>query len=221
MGGSLKKEYRLLSGIPVLARSIIPFINAGCRVPVIVVVPKGDIPRVSALLGGHLPAGSISLVEGGTTRQESVFNALAALAGDPPALVLIHDGARPWVTEVLIRGVEEAAGRDGACIPVMRPTEAVKRVDGSGIITESIPRECLGMAQTPQGFRFAGIHAAHIKARAEGRHGADDAELYAAYEGAVTTIPGDAANRKITFAHDLQDDAAGQQCGPAGEGGAL
>lgn len=221
MGGSGKKEYRMLSGIPVLVRSILPFLHAGCRVPIIVVVPQGDIPRASALLDGRLPPDSVRFVEGGPTRQESVFHALSELSKDPPSLVLIHDGARPWVTEELILGVEEAAGRDGACIPVTRPTEAVKRVDGSGTITESIPRESLAMAQTPQGFRFAEIYAAHEKALRDGRHGADDAELYAAYEGVVSTIPGDAANRKITFAHDLQDGAAAEPDDPSGEGGGL
>ena len=207
MGGCGKKEYRMLAGVPVLAHSILPFIRLDRYSPILVVVPQGDIPRASALLEGHLPADRIRFVEGGPTRRESVLNALRELAKDPPDIVLIHDGARPWVTEELIRGVEDAAARTGACIPVTRPTEAVKRVAESGVIMESVPRESLAMAQTPQAFRFSGIFTAHEKARTEGRQCADDAELFEAYAGAVSTVPGDAANRKITFAHDLEDEA--------------
>jgi 2-C-methyl-D-erythritol 4-phosphate cytidylyltransferase len=205
MGVSGKKEYCVLSGVPVLARSVLPFLRSGRYAPILVVVPPGDITKASALLEGHIPAGSVRFIEGGPTRQASVFLALKDLAREPPALVLIHDGARPWVTDALIEGVEREAARSGACIPVTRPTEAVKRIGESGRILGSLSQDTLGMAQTPQGFRFKEIHAAHERADREGRRAADDAELYEAYAGIVSTIPGDAANRKITFVHDLHE----------------
>jgi 2-C-methyl-D-erythritol 4-phosphate cytidylyltransferase len=189
----------------VLARSVLPFVRAGRYEPIIIVVPPGDLEKASDVVKGHLPGGCARFIEGGSTRQESVFMALKELARDPPELVLIHDGARPWVTGALIEGVERGAARSGACIPVIRPTEAVKRVADTGAVLQSLNRDDLGLAQTPQGFAFRQIYAAHERAAGEGRIAADDAELYEVYAGTVLTIPGDAANRKITFAHDLQD----------------
>jgi 2-C-methyl-D-erythritol 4-phosphate cytidylyltransferase len=205
MGGAGKKEYRLLSGIPVLALATLPFIRLKRFNRILIVVPPGDIQEASGLLKGHVPVDGLCFVEGGSTRQASVFRALRDLADDPPSLVLIHDGARPWVSEELIRRVESAADRFGACVPVVEPTEAVKLLGESGFIVQSLHRGSLGLAQTPQGFDFQDILSAHERADREGRRCADDAELYERYIGPVATIPGEIANRKITFIHDMEE----------------
>ena len=127
MGGA-KKEFRSLGGVPVLALAIRPFL-AGAARRVVVTLPAGRLAEASALLAPHVDLASLALVEGGATRQESVRRGLLALADDPPDIVLIHDGARPWLCADLLARVLASAERHGACVPVLEAAEAVKEVD--------------------------------------------------------------------------------------------
>jgi len=204
MAGGGKKEYQTLRGIPVLARSLLPFLALGSFSPIIVTVPSGHGGRVAALLQPHVPVSSLRFVEGGRTRQQSVLRALQALAASAPACVLIHDGARPWVTSDLIQRVRAAAESRGACVPVVEVSEALKRVDDRGVVVAHEPRHAYRLAQTPQGFGFPAILEAHERAHREGRQCVDDAELYGAFIGPVAWVPGDPVNRKITWPHDLE-----------------
>ncbi len=207
MGGAQKKEYRSLDGKPVLAHAIAPFLLHEPS-ELIITVPPGDMDCVKSLLAPYMPAGLVlTTVEGGRTRQESVLRALRALRSRAPELVLIHDGARPWASEPLVAAVLEAAARFGACVPVVELTEAVKETDAAGWIVRHVPRHTIRIAQTPQGFVFASILSAHERAAQEGAACVDDAEVFALFGGPVATVPGDAANRKITFAHDLVEQA--------------
>jgi 2-C-methyl-D-erythritol 4-phosphate cytidylyltransferase len=199
-----KKEYLDVRGVPVLARALQPFLSMGSFSPIIVTVQAGHEARAAALVSPHLPVGSLRFIEGGLTRQRSVLQALRALAGSRPGFVLIHDGARPWVTPDLIGRVRASAESKGACVPVVEVSEAMKRVDGGGMVVAHEPRHAYRLAQTPQGFRFDAILEAHERAHRENRQCADDAELYGAYIGPVAWVPGDPANRKITWPHDLE-----------------
>ena len=172
----------------------------------VVTVPRGHHGEAAALLGAHLPLGSVRFVEGGTTRQESVLRGLRFLAEETPDLVLIHDGARPWLNRVLVRRVAAAAAEHGACVPVVEVCEAVKQIDASGIVERHLPRPTIRFAQTPQGFLFARILAAHEKAAAAGAGCADDAEVYALFEGPVAWVDGEPDNRKITRERDLEGE---------------
>ena len=212
MGGAAKKEFRRLDGVPVLALAIRPFL-AGVAERVVVTLPAGRVAEASALLAPYLDVAALLLVEGGSTRQESVRRGLAALAADPPDIVLVHDGARPWLSIGLAARVAEAAARFGACVPVVEVTEAVKEIgaepgagrDGGPLVLRHIPRRLLRFAQTPQGFSYLRILAAHERARAEGLSFVDDAEVFDQFSGPVAWVTGDPANRKITFADDLEE----------------
>ncbi len=208
MGGT-KKEFLSLDGVPVLALAVRPFL-AGAR-RVVVTLPPGRLAEAATLLEAHVDLAALALVEGGATRQESVRLGLLALADDPPDLVLIHDGARPRLSADLVARVLAAAERHGACVPVLEASEAVKEIDPAagtaGFVSRHLPRRTIALAQTPQGFAYRGILAAHEKARAEGLSFVDDAEVYARFAGPVAWVPGDGANRKITFVGDLEDDA--------------
>jgi 2-C-methyl-D-erythritol 4-phosphate cytidylyltransferase len=204
MGPAGKKEYRPLDGQPVLARALRPFVLCGRISRIIVTVPAGDCERVRALMEPHVSLARVTLIEGGDTRQESVLRALHALENPSPSIVLIHDGARPWVDAGLIERVIEATERRGACVPVMEAFEAVKQVTDDGTIARHLDRRSIGLAQTPQGFLFAGISAAHEAARARGISCADDGELYGLFAGAVSWVRGEPCNRKITWPHDLE-----------------
>jgi 2-C-methyl-D-erythritol 4-phosphate cytidylyltransferase len=203
MGSRTKKEYRLLGGEPVLVRAVRPFLEEGFS-PVVVTVPRGHPGEAAALLDAHLPLDSVRFVEGGATRQESVLRGLRSLAGEHPDLVLIHDGARPWLTRELVRRVAAAAGEHGACVPVVEVSEAVKQIELSGIVERHLSRQTIRFAQTPQGFLFARILAAHEKAAAAGAGCVDDAEVYALFEGPVAWVDGETDNRKITREQDLE-----------------
>jgi 2-C-methyl-D-erythritol 4-phosphate cytidylyltransferase len=204
MGPAGKKEYRGLEGVPVLARALRPFIASGRFSRIVVTVPSGDVDAVASLVQPHVCLDTVAFVEGGSTRQESVFNALRALRPAAPGLVLIHDGARPWVSRELIDIVIEATRRRGACLPVLEAAEAVKLVGDGDTIAQHFPRHTIRFAQTPQGFLYAQIVAAHEKAREQGMVCADDGELYSLFIGPVSWVCGEPRNRKITWQHDLE-----------------
>jgi 2-C-methyl-D-erythritol 4-phosphate cytidylyltransferase len=215
MGSAVKKEYRSLHGVPVLAHALLPFFSLPWISSIVVIVPPGDCAAVRQLLtphASHAPLDRIQLVEGGATRQESVYLGLLALRPSEPGFVLIHDGARPWVDAALISRVRDMAVAKGACVPVTEPAEAVKQVEAgraeagpaaAGRIVAHLPRHAIRMAQTPQGFSFPRILAAHEKARSRGTPCADDGEVYALFEGEVAWVEGSIDNRKITWPSDL------------------
>jgi 2-C-methyl-D-erythritol 4-phosphate cytidylyltransferase len=208
MGAAGKKEYRGVEGVPVLARALCPFVVSGRFSRIVVTVPPGDIDVVASLVRPHVMLDRsgpiVTFVEGGVTRQESVFGALRALKPAAPGLVLIHDGARPWISRELIDSVIETTGRRGACVPVLEAAEAVKQVAEGGLIVQHIPRHDIRFAQTPQGFFYDSILAAHEKAHEQGILCADDGELYSLFVGPVSWVCGEPENRKITWPHDLE-----------------
>ena len=232
MGGK-KKEYRVLPSptdkpLTVLAAAVSTF--CACREigPVVITVPPDEENGEAAaclppeLYRQKLPGGQprISFVPGGPSRRSSVHNALLFLKSCNPSYVLIHDGARPWIKQELIEKVITAAKKHRAAIPALplveTPKELSRENHASGeasFIKRHLKREELCAAQTPQGFAFAEILAANEKAREKeetaSRAGekveyTDDAEVWGEFEGRVAVIPGDPANRKITFPEDLE-----------------
>jgi 2-C-methyl-D-erythritol 4-phosphate cytidylyltransferase len=202
MGGE-KKEYRCLDGVPVLARALLPFLSPGRFSPLVVTVPPGDVPRARALLEPHICLSLVDFVEGGESRQDSVYRALKAIGPAHPENVLIHDGARPWLSAALVERVLAAVERWGGCVPLVDASEAVKQVGEMPWIQGHLERQSIRCAQTPQGFSFARILAAHEKACAGCRHCSDDGEVFALFEGPVAWVAGDPGNRKITWEHDM------------------
>ena len=198
-----KKEYASLDGRPVLSRTIEPFLEITPDLEIVVTLPGEDIPTVRHLLQPYLEIERILLVPGGSSRQESVRLGLESLREYPPSVVLIHDGARPWIEVELIHRVLEGARRWGACIPVVEASEAPKRIGPSGLILEDLARDQCKLAQTPQGFLYGRILEAHLEARDSTHLFLDDAEVYAAHGWGVFTVPGSRRNRKITFREDL------------------
>ncbi len=200
--GGGKKEYRPLGGSTVLANSLSAFLDLPGLVALVVTVPPGGAPDARAALGPGL-AGRVRFVEGGSSRRESVLSGLRALADVDPDLVLVHDGARPFVTRDLAERVARAASASEAIVPLVPLVDTPKEVDADGLVVRHPPRGLTRAAQTPQGFCYRKLLAAHETAHAEGRDFTDDAELYAAYAGPVRFVEGESSNRKITFPGDL------------------
>jgi 2-C-methyl-D-erythritol 4-phosphate cytidylyltransferase len=204
MGGQNKKEYIEHRGTPVLVHAIAPFLEDPAFFPVVVTVPPGQAPFVRELLKSFFILDDFLFVEGGGSRQESVFNALTRLAERAPTYVLIHDGARPWVTRALIDSITQGTIRYGACIPVVRFPDSIKEIDPEGFVVRHPAHETFRGAQTPQGFAFDSINRAHIAAVELHVIAPDDAELYGQFCGRVFTVNGDPANGKITYLHDME-----------------
>ena len=199
-----KKEYVHLNGRPVLTWAVQPFLDVDPPLDIVVTLPRADIPEVQELLQPLVDIQRILFVSGGSNRQESVRLGLEALQERPPEIVLIHDGARPWLDSALIGRVLDGTRRWGACIPVLEASEAPKRIGPSGLIVEDLPRHQIELAQTPQGFNYQQILVAHQQARGIPRVFIDDAEVYAAFWNPVYTVAGERANRKITFKEDVR-----------------
>lgn len=208
--GARKKELERLGPLTVLETAIRPFLPL---VEGMVITCPADLrstfeallmhsmlaPQLQGLSRGWLVA------EGGVTRQDSVrlgLEVLASLHCGDADIVLIHDGARPWVSEELIRSVIEGTRTHGACIPLSPLTETPKVIEGRFIVGHPV-RDSVMTAQTPQGFLFGAIRLAHARAVAEGYAATDDAMLHAQYSGPVSWVQGEPGNRKITFREDL------------------
>ena len=203
----VKKEYQKIdSDTTVLGMVVKTFSEINSIDTIAIAIPKdGENEARKALPQEFLNSIKPKLLfcEGGETRQASVYNALRSLEQFNPGFVLIHDGARPFISASLIKSVIEAAQKHGAAIPVLSLTDTPKEHDGK-FITHHLKRVNTGIAQTPQGFKFAEILQAHEKAaELTGEEFTDDAEVWGKFCGDVAVVPGETANKKITFKEDL------------------
>ena len=200
LGSSIPKQLLDLGGRTLLQRSVAAF-DAHARVREIVVVLPADLVAEGAALVGETTR-PCRFVAGGARRQDSVSCGLRALAEEID-LVLVHDAARPFADGPLIDRVIAAAERVGAAVPLIPVRDTVKRLDpGRGTVNETIPRDDIGLAQTPQGFRRAVLHEA-IALGEQGIAATDEAMLAERAGHAVAVVAGDAGNVKITTAADL------------------
>ena len=203
MGTGGKKEFLKINNQSVLMMSIKPFIESRLFFDYVIVLPIEEMEEGSNLLSPLFEFGNFSFVPGGLTRQESVYRGLLDLKKKTPNIVLIHDGARPWITETVIREVYRKTVQTGAAIPVVPSVNAMKTINSQGTIISNLKREFTVAAQTPQGFLFDKILTSHETASSDGLEYIDDAEIYSKYVGDAATVPGDTANRKITYMSDM------------------
>lgn len=200
--GAGPKQYRFAGGRTVLARTVDTFLSHASVGRVVLVIHRDDRTLCEAALGDLF--GQVAVVEGGATRQASTLEGLRALAGSAPDSVLIHDAARPFVDEATIDRVIESIRPDRGAVAALPVSDTLKRAGASGQIEATVDRAALWSAQTPQGFPYAAILAAHQQAAATGRHDfTDDAAIAEAAGLAVALVEGSPDNFKITWPHDL------------------
>ncbi|WMT85217.1 bifunctional 2-C-methyl-D-erythritol 4-phosphate cytidylyltransferase/2-C-methyl-D-erythritol 2,4-cyclodiphosphate synthase [Pelagibacterium sp. 26DY04] len=201
-GDGTPKQYRPIAGVPLLSRTLSALLAAPQidRVIPVIGADQGDLFAGLGLSDPRLSAP----VPGGETRQVSVLKGLEALAGDPPDIVLIHDGARPFIDSTLIDNVIAALdGADGA-LPVTLVTDTIKRSTDGKTVGGTEDRTQLFAAQTPQGFHFAPIYDAHRRAIAMSDGFTDDAAI-AEWAGlSVALAQGDSRNIKVTLPSDFE-----------------
>ncbi len=207
---SQKKEFLSIAGEPVLCRAIRPFLETEGLVALVVTYRKGDLEEVREIVSKlDLSGVTTMFVEGGDTRQASVFNGLKALHARAKeldiSLVSIHDGARPFISgNKLVKSCLEKAAEVGGACPCIRVTDTLVKVGEDGLLCGRLSRDGVCTVQTPQTFRFPDIYLAHCNARTDKAY-TDDTEIFMDWGGSVGFVQGDPANRKITFAGDLKE----------------
>jgi 2-C-methyl-D-erythritol 4-phosphate cytidylyltransferase len=192
-----RKQYLEIDGEPVLLRAVRPFLAHPEFAEVVVVLPAADLADPPRWLLG-LP---VTRVAGGAERGDSVWNGLAALSSGVDT-VLVHDGARPFVTPEVIDRVLARAPEGGA-VAAVPATDTLKEVDRDGRVVATVDRARIWHAQTPQGFPLATLRAAYERARREGWRGTDDASLCERCGVPVVVVEGSRDNLKITTPADL------------------
>ena len=203
--GTSRKQFMLLEGSPILMHTVRKFAAIDRVSEIVVAVRAEDIGWVSDLVGEEFPASRVRVVEGGSSRQQSVANAIASLQPDTD-LVAVHDAVRPFIDIETIHAVFDEAATSGAAIVAVAAVDTVKQVtSGTGHpkVRTTIPREKLVMAQTPQVFRYELIKRAFDSALADNFTGTDESSLVERLDIEVSVVPGSDRNIKITKPSDM------------------
>jgi 2-C-methyl-D-erythritol 4-phosphate cytidylyltransferase len=196
LAGPVRKQYLEIGGEPVLLRAVRPYCDHPRIDSVLVVLPEEDAIEPPAWLS----ALRVHVVGGGAERGDSVWNGLTSLP-DSIDLVLVHDGARPFVDREVIDRVLDAAAQ--GAIAAVRVTDTIKEVDPDGLIAATPDRARLWRAQTPQGFPRDALVRAYREARRDGFASTDDAAVFERYVGPVRVVEGSERNLKVTVPEDV------------------
>ena len=182
---------------PIIEHSLSVFMNSGLFETTILVLSKNSINLAHDKLSDYLDEGLI-LTTGGTRRQDSVLRGLEKIQKTP--VVAIHDGARPCITQSILKRGLEKVEKTGAAIPVIPVTDTVKRLNDIGRVETTLPRKNYKFSQTPQFFDLDLIRKAHRKII---KDVTDDASMIEMIGGEVEVFDGDIENLKITTSNDL------------------
>lgn len=195
------KQYRDIAGESILRLAARAFIDHPAVDAVRVVITEEDAPLYQTATKG---LDLLFSVQGGATRRESVLRGLESLADDPPKFVMIHDAARPLVDASLIDRVRDALDHHIGAVPALAMADTIKQAK-AGHIRSTLPRDGLWRAQTPQGFRFAEILAAHrtVAGQMDADRFTDDSMIAEVAGLDVVMVAGDEDNMKITAKADF------------------
>ncbi|WP_375381985.1 bifunctional 2-C-methyl-D-erythritol 4-phosphate cytidylyltransferase/2-C-methyl-D-erythritol 2,4-cyclodiphosphate synthase [uncultured Sphingomonas sp.] len=199
IGGAVPKQFLSVGGEPIVARAFRALAAHPAVNEVVVVTGADQVEAMRQALGDVAP-GEVRIVAGGTTRRASVENGLRALAGDPPARVLIHDAARPFLPAAVIDRLLAVLDRYQGAIPALPVADTLVRWDGQ--LGETVDRDGLYRVQTPQAFVYDVIVAAH-RLWPAGQDATDDAQMVRDSGHEVAIVAGDTMLEKITHPEDL------------------
>jgi 2-C-methyl-D-erythritol 4-phosphate cytidylyltransferase / 2-C-methyl-D-erythritol 2,4-cyclodiphosphate synthase len=201
-GSDVPKQYRTIADEPVIRPTLSAFLSHPQIDAVQPVIHPHDADAFAAATAGL--QNLLAPVWGGATRQASVHAGLEALSTNAPDFVLIHDAARPFLTDTLITRAIVAAQEHGAAVPVIAIADTVKAIDEHDRIIETLDRSRLRTVQTPQAFAFALISESHRRAAAAGREDFTDDAALAEWAGhRVSVFVGEAGNVKLTTNDDF------------------
>ena len=192
--GNKNKLLEIIKDKTVIEETVSKFLIFDCINEIIIPANKEIIPEFERLL----PSDKVKIIQGGSTRQKSVYNALKVVKN---GYVLIHDGARPLVTNDIIKNTIDSTVKYGAVSVMTKTTDTIKEVDENGRIIKTIDRSKLYNTQTPQGFKTDLIKSAHEKLK-DGSY-TDDASMLEKLNVPVYIVNGSYTNIKITVKNDL------------------
>ncbi|MBZ9677558.1 bifunctional 2-C-methyl-D-erythritol 4-phosphate cytidylyltransferase/2-C-methyl-D-erythritol 2,4-cyclodiphosphate synthase [Mesorhizobium sp. ES1-1] len=196
------KQYQHIGGLAVIAHTLEIFLAHPQTGEVVVAIHADDRDLFRQAAGANVER--VTAIDGGATRQASVRLGLLALRSQAPGQVLIHDAVRPFVDAELIDRTIAAIGEREGALPALPVADTLKREAASGLVGETVPRDGLHAAQTPQGFPFWPILAAHEKAHHLGKMDfTDDASIAEWADIPVRIVPGSPDNVKLTWARDI------------------
>ena len=209
MGGDTPKQFLELGGVPLVIFTLRRLAACAAITDFLIAARAEDLTALEALVAQERLRRPARVVRGGGTRQESVGNALAEVPADTE-IVLVHDAVRPFVTrEQVERVIAEARMRRAAIlgIPAMDTVKEVKRASlpsDVALITSTIPRERIVLAQTPQAFACALLKEAFARAQQDGVTASDEASLVERMGVDVHVVLGSERNLKVTKPADME-----------------
>lgn len=205
MGSRTPKQYLTLGGVPLLVYSLQVLQSVSEIEQIILVVPESDREYCRREIVTPYRLEKVAqIVTGGRRRQDSVRHGILAVAASPsPSIILVHDGARPFIQERMVVEVIRSAERVGAAVVAMPIYDTVKRVGTDHIIQETLKREELWQIQTPQAFRFDWLLEGHRLAQDQNWDVTDDAALIERLGYPVSVVEGSCFNIKVTRPEDL------------------
>lgn len=201
MGAVTAKQYLLIAGIPMVLRALRPFLSHPDVAHVVLVLPPDDVGCLPEFLSA---ISALTIVPGGVHRGDSVRAGLSAL-GQECSVVLVHDGARPFVDIGVVDAVIGLARAGEGAVPAVPLSDTLKEASAadSTLIRRTRPRARLWRAQTPQGFPRAVLEEAHARASQQGHRATDDAALVETMGIPVRLVPDSCRNLKVTTPEDL------------------
>lgn len=200
LGGETAKQYQLIRGVPMVVRALGAFTNHPEVAQVVLVLPSDDAAHPPAFLSEQ----ALTIVAGGAHRGDSVRAGLRALRAEC-AVVLVHDGARPFVDPAVIDAVLAVARGGEGAVPAVPLSDTLKETEPGDPtrIARTRPRAHLWRAQTPQGFPRKVLEQAHARAVRDGHRATDDAALVETIGVPVRLVPDTTRNLKVTTREDL------------------
>lgn len=196
------KIFTALGGLPVLVRSVRAFEENELVDEIIVVTREEKLEHVAELVKKYELKKVSKVILGGKTRVESCLAGVSE-AHHRAELIAVHDGARPLVTQAIIRDTIRAADEFYAAVPVVRSTDTLKLLDEKGVVSGSVDRETIFRVQTPQVFRADLIKGALTEAMKRGLPVTDDCSAMELMGIKTHTVPGDEDNIKLTTPRDM------------------
>lgn len=200
--GGINKQFLEIKGIPVLIHTLMVFNNAECIDEIVVVTRESDIGEVEKLLSTYGINKVVRVVKGGETRQISVLNGVNATSKNTD-IIVIHDGARPLVTEKVITETLKCAISFGAAATGVKVKDTVKQVDDNNNIVATPDRAYLRFIQTPQIF-YKALYLEAVNSVENSKNFTDDCMLIEAFGKIVKFVDGDYENIKITTPEDVE-----------------
>lgn len=196
------KLLKEVGGKALLVRTTEAFLNVAQIDQIIIVASKDNIESYKQILDEAECLDKVNIIEGGKNRRESVYNGLIE-ADKETRIVLIHDAARPLVTEKLITDCIKVSERHGACCAAIPLSDTLKEVGDKGFVKKTINRENLYRIQTPQAFHYKDILKLHKRAAYRGLKVTDDAQIAEYFGYHVYIVDSDESNIKVTTPVDL------------------